>query len=546
MKKILLLFVALLTLSVTAYAQRIQVFVDGDWGYAINPFAEHEVTVVQYQGKEDSEATELTIPSYTTYNGSRYFVTVLGEGLFSKFNNVGNVEYTHEWQHETFTKLEKVTIPNTVTRIENRVFNGCISLTSVTIPTSVTRIYNNTLTGCESLQGIEVQEGNSSYKSVDGVLYNFDLTELHTYPGGKKGAFEIPNSVEKISGSAFYGCTFLTSVNIPNSVTDIGDDAFRGCSSLTSVNIPNSVINLGCHTFDGCTSLTSASIPNSVIRYGHTPDEGYVFEGCTSLTSVNIPNSAGDITPGLFKGCTSLTSVNIPNSVKKIYHDAFSGCTSLTSVTIPDAVESLGNYSFDGCTSLTTIYALPTTPPECTVRWETFPDPFRNVPKTAVVYIPKGSFKGYFVAKGWDYFTDYREMGALDITLSESSISIEEGKTATLTATVTKDDDVTIESKTWSTSNPEIATVEDGVITAIAAGTATISYTVVDGYGCPHTEYCEVTVRDSSGIEGVEVDGSDAPAEYYNLNGVRVNGEALTPGLYIKRQGGKATKVFVK
>ncbi len=35
-------------------------------------------------------------------------------------------------------------------------------------------------------------------------------------------------------------------------------------------------------------------------------------------------------------------------------------------------------------------------------------------------------------------------------------------------------------------------------------------------------------------------------AEYYNINGVRVNADNLTPGLYIKRQSGKATKVLVK
>lgn len=49
-----------------------------------------------------------------------------------------------------------------------------------------------------------------------------------------------------------------------------------------------------------------------------------------------------------------------------------------------------------------------------------------------------------------------------------------------------------------------------------------------------------------SGIEGIEADGGDAPAEFFNLNGVSVNGETLTPGLYIKRQGGNTTKVLVK
>lgn len=44
----------------------------------------------------------------------------------------------------------------------------------------------------------------------------------------------------------------------------------------------------------------------------------------------------------------------------------------------------------------------------------------------------------------------------------------------------------------------------------------------------------------------VDADNSDAPVEYFNLNGVRLNGDNLTPGLYIRRQGTKATKVIVR
>lgn len=49
----------------------------------------------------------------------------------------------------------------------------------------------------------------------------------------------------------------------------------------------------------------------------------------------------------------------------------------------------------------------------------------------------------------------------------------------------------------------------------------------------------------TSGIDGVEADNS-APVEYYNLNGVKVNAGQMAPGLYICRQGSKATKVLVK
>ena len=46
-----------------------------------------------------------------------------------------------------------------------------------------------------------------------------------------------------------------------------------------------------------------------------------------------------------------------------------------------------------------------------------------------------------------------------------------------------------------------------------------------------------------SGVADVEAD-SNAPVEFYNLQGVKVSGEE--PGLYIRRQGSKVSKVIVK
>lgn len=49
-----------------------------------------------------------------------------------------------------------------------------------------------------------------------------------------------------------------------------------------------------------------------------------------------------------------------------------------------------------------------------------------------------------------------------------------------------------------------------------------------------------------NGVQDIEAaDNSNAPAEYFNLNGVRVQGE-LAPGLYIKRQGTEASKVVIR
>ena len=52
---------------------------------------------------------------------------------------------------------------------------------------------------------------------------------------------QLPDTVEKIEGSAFYQCSSLTSVSLGSHLKQIGDSIFRDCSSLTSIEIPSSI-----------------------------------------------------------------------------------------------------------------------------------------------------------------------------------------------------------------------------------------------------------------------------------------------------------------
>ena len=76
------------------------------------------------------------------------------------------------------------------------------------------------------------------------------------------------------------------------------------------------------------------------------------------------------------------------------------------------------------------------------------------------------------------------------VTLDKTTLSLTEGDTETLTATVAPAD-ADNQTVTWSSSNPAAATVANGVVTAVAGGTATITATTVDG---GFTASCEVTV----------------------------------------------------
>lgn len=164
--------------------------------------------------------------------------------------------------------LTSITIPNNVTILRSWCFVECAGLTSVTIPSSVDSIGDGCFADCTGMKEINVDVNNKNYCSQDGVLFNQGKTLLMGYPGGKQGAYTIPEGVTSLWMSCFYGCAGLTSVTIPNTVTSFGDDCFYDCTGLTSITIPNSVTSIENGCFVNCTGLTSVTIPNTITRLG--------------------------------------------------------------------------------------------------------------------------------------------------------------------------------------------------------------------------------------------------------------------------------------
>jgi len=129
--------------------------------------------------------------------------------------------------------LTSIEIPSGVTSIGSNVFNGCSGLASNEIQGGVTSIGSNVFNGCTGLANISVDSNNTKYDSRDNCNAIIE-TSTNTLKFGCKSTV-IPSSVTSIGGSAFYGCSGLTSIEIPSSVTSIGGSAFYGCSGLASV-----------------------------------------------------------------------------------------------------------------------------------------------------------------------------------------------------------------------------------------------------------------------------------------------------------------------
>ena len=168
-------------------------------------------------------------------------------------------------------------------------------------------IENAAFGGCSGLTEITVDDLNTLYTSVAGVLFDMNRTTLIQYPAGKLGGdYTIPDTVISIGEAAFSGCTKLTGVTIPGSVTSVGYAAFEFCGRLANVTLPNTVTSIGGYAFAECSGLGSVTIGNRA-----TDIESFAFHNCASLTSLTFPATVASIGAYACYGCSGLTAVYV-------------------------------------------------------------------------------------------------------------------------------------------------------------------------------------------------------------------------------------------
>ncbi len=284
-------------------------------------------------------------------------------------------------------KIENMEIPSTVKTISQYAFYYCSNIKTIEIPESVKTIgayYEYTYVDEEgyylvfdgtndyewrvfeelnNLSTINVKTGNTVWSSIDGILYNKDVTNVIFCPEAKNGEISIPNTVTEIGSYAFSGCSNLNNINLPKSLERILEGAFKDCVSLKSITIPANVRQIegtrsvGGSPFSGCVNLETINVDNSNTVYlskdGIVYDEmGTVLYLCPEGKSgtVNVPDGVTQI-PGFYE-CGKLTEIILPTSITQIDEYAFYNCKSLNTITIPSSVKSIGVLSFCGCTSL--------------------------------------------------------------------------------------------------------------------------------------------------------------------------------------------------
>jgi len=123
-------------------------------------------------------------------------------------------------------EVKEVILPDTIKNISYNAFFGCTKLKELKIPASVRSIRNSPTSLCISLESIEVDPANENFASVDGVLYNKEISQLINCPAGlKMQTLKVPDTVKLILSNSFHGAKLKT-LHVPNDAR-ISEDAFR-------------------------------------------------------------------------------------------------------------------------------------------------------------------------------------------------------------------------------------------------------------------------------------------------------------------------------
>lgn len=255
-----------------------------------------------------------------------------------------------------------VTVPETilglpVVEIGSNAFDGCGDITSLTLPDTITRINDSAFFLCESLMDIELPIG---LKYIGDAAFG-DCYALET--------IVLPSGLTQVGANLFFQCTSLQNVTIPDSLTEMGLGMFSACYVLESVKLPAGMTRIPDDLFWGCDNLREVEIPAGIESIGKyafvntaltslTLPEGleyideYAFLGC-KLSSLTLPSTVKELAAYAFQG-SSLTEIDLNEGLERIGYQAFYG-TPLSCAEIPSTVTQVGDGCFQACPNLETV-----------------------------------------------------------------------------------------------------------------------------------------------------------------------------------------------
>lgn len=360
-----------------------------------------------------------------TYHTTHY---VRGTGAMTRNNASGPWKYFDSYQIcsgitelsdncLSKNKIDSISLPNTLTKIGSSCFqnsritsidlpeslmeightNFPSTLKTIIIPSKIEEFPMDNLQGCSELTAIGVNENNKSYKSIDGILYNYEVTEILLCPRAKTGKVVIPNTVTRIADGCFQECKKLTMIELPRSIETIGDYAFSGLT-LDRLVIPNTVKSIGVGCFRQTIIKKTFRFPQSITEL---PRSCFVV---SKIPSTDFLKNIEIIGNQCFLSNTSLSKyLNLPN-IKHVEDSAFCHVKEFKVIELSSSLSHIGEFAFSDTAEDLKIIFLSIAPIK-------IPDTaLAGISDNATLFVPKGSKIIFENAAPWSTFTNIVEL----------------------------------------------------------------------------------------------------------------------------------------
>ncbi len=360
-----------------------------------------------------------------------------------------------------------------------------------------------------------------------------------------KGAFSHIVDGEYPSGDDPNQC-FFQRVELPNTITEIGEYAFDRMGKLQYCNIPASIQKIYPYAFR-FTKIEKAHIPASCTAIGAGAFYGAEIKDLTFAEGT----SPLEIGAWAFQS-NPITTLVTPQRLKGLWQEAFHFC-GMTDLVLNGSLTVIPDGCFLSCDNLqrVTINA-----PIVTIEGAAF----QNLPKLQSFKINTKNLKEI---QGFAFTRSGLTSIGPDV-LPEGLISIGGGCFEGSSKLTTVIFPTTIKKIEWHafTECPNIRRIDCyipwGVPDLDRQAFDQVVYNTCDVNVKP--ELAHIFAKSGGwyqfnwskygdlAVDDIPIDNLDAsqPVEYYNLQGMRVDADALTPGIYIRRHGGKSEKIAIR
>ena len=242
-----------------------------------------------------SELEEIELPASLEY---------IGTSAFSFSQNLKKL---------TFSSSSKLEL------ISHEAFANLSNLEKLTLPKSVKTLGSNLFKNTTSLKHVDVEEGNESFASIDGVLFSKDKTKLIYYPSKKNDeSYKTPKETKELTSYSFDKNSYLKRLELNDGLEKIGTFAFEDAIKLEEISLPNSLETIERLAFYRNLELKELILPDNVKNFGK-----HVMNGLPKLKRLTIGNNINSLPSFFLSGSLdSLKEIHIKNkstefSVKK-------------------------------------------------------------------------------------------------------------------------------------------------------------------------------------------------------------------------------------